>query len=288
MRTAVTDAAGTYAFSELPLGEWNVTAALTGFSSGIAKGVHVDVSSVRRIDFVLNAGGRSESVDVVARSALVDSTGNTLGGTIDGRQAAELPVNGRDFTKLLEHGAGHGRRPELDQRLARLVRPVQRQRQPRPLQQLPAGRHGHERRLPQPAGDQPGRRFRHALDDPAGGRDRGVPDPVGRRGRVRQERGGDRQHRHALGQQRAARGALRVLPRRGARRAELLQREATGQEPVLQPPVRRLARRAAREGPDLLLPGLRRPARGRRHPGAVPRSRPPRSSPTRSPRTAAA
>ena len=61
----------------------------------------MDVSSVRRIDFVLNAGGRNESVDVVARSALVDSTGNTQGGTIDGREAAELPVNGRDFTKLL-------------------------------------------------------------------------------------------------------------------------------------------------------------------------------------------
>ncbi|HEY7925161.1 MAG TPA: carboxypeptidase regulatory-like domain-containing protein, partial [Vicinamibacteria bacterium] len=100
-RTAVTDTAGTYAFSELPLGDWNVTVVLTGFRTGTAKGVHVDVSSVRRVDFVLAAGGRSESVDVVARSALVDATGNTQGGTIEGRQAAELPVNGRDFTKLL-------------------------------------------------------------------------------------------------------------------------------------------------------------------------------------------
>ena len=43
-RTAVTDTAGTYAFSELPLGDWNVTVVLTGFSTGTAKGVHVDVS----------------------------------------------------------------------------------------------------------------------------------------------------------------------------------------------------------------------------------------------------
>ena len=100
-RTAVTDTAGTYAFSELPLGDWNVTAALTGFSAGTSKGVHVDASSLRRVDFVLAAGRRTESVVVVARSALVDSNGNTQGGTIEGRQAAELPVNGRDFTKLL-------------------------------------------------------------------------------------------------------------------------------------------------------------------------------------------
>ena len=101
VRTAVTDAAGTFAFSELPLGDWNVTASLTGFASQTAKGVRVEASSVRRVDFVLEAGGRAESVDVVARSALVDSTGNTQGGTISGEQAAELPVNGRDFTKLL-------------------------------------------------------------------------------------------------------------------------------------------------------------------------------------------
>ena len=37
-RTAVTNTAGTYAFSELPLGDWNVTAALTGFSAGTSKG----------------------------------------------------------------------------------------------------------------------------------------------------------------------------------------------------------------------------------------------------------
>ena len=101
VRTAVTDAAGNFAFSELPLGDWNVTASLTGFANATARGVRVEASGVRRVDFVLEAAGRAESVDVVARSALVDSSGDTQGGTISGAQAAELPVNGRDFTKLL-------------------------------------------------------------------------------------------------------------------------------------------------------------------------------------------
>ncbi len=72
-RTAVTDNAGTYAFSELPLGDWNVTAALTGFSTGIGQGRPRGrvVGASRRLR--ARAGGRSESVDVVARSALVDS-----------------------------------------------------------------------------------------------------------------------------------------------------------------------------------------------------------------------
>jgi outer membrane receptor protein involved in Fe transport len=100
-RTAVTDATGNYAFSELPLGDYTVTASLSGFASQTVKGVEVDASTTRRVDLVLRAGERAESVEVVAQSPLVDSTGDTQGGTIEGKQAAELPLNGRDFTKLL-------------------------------------------------------------------------------------------------------------------------------------------------------------------------------------------
>jgi len=101
VRTALTDAQGNYVLSELPLGDWNVTASLTGFAPQTVKGVNVDASATRRVDLVLSAAGRQESVDVVAGSPLVDSTGDTMGGTISGDQAAEIPLNGRDFTKLL-------------------------------------------------------------------------------------------------------------------------------------------------------------------------------------------
>jgi hypothetical protein len=101
VRTAVTDGTGSYGFSELPLGDYNVAAALSGFTPQTVKGVGVDASATRRVDLSLLAGERTESVEVIAGASLVDSTGNTQGGTIKGEQAAELPVNGRDFTKLL-------------------------------------------------------------------------------------------------------------------------------------------------------------------------------------------
>ncbi len=100
-REAVTDAAGNYAFNELPLGDYDVKAALHGFRPQIVKGVRVDASTARRVNLVLEAGGVSESLEVKAEAALVDTTGNTQGGTLQGEQVAELPVNGRDFTKLL-------------------------------------------------------------------------------------------------------------------------------------------------------------------------------------------
>ena len=55
----------------------------------------------RRVDMQLHPGGVQESVEVVAGSPLVESTRNVQGDTIAGEQAAEIPLNGRDFTKLL-------------------------------------------------------------------------------------------------------------------------------------------------------------------------------------------
>src|SRR5262245_23278298 len=91
LRNAVTDASGSYAFPELPLGDYDVTASLSGFSSQTVKSVTVDASSTRQVDLVL-AAGRQESLEVVATSGLVDQTDNTQGGTIQGQQASELPV----------------------------------------------------------------------------------------------------------------------------------------------------------------------------------------------------
>jgi len=100
-RAAVTDAAGNYYLSELPPGAYTVTATLSGFKTQTVKGVTVEVSTSARVNVELAAGDLQESVEVVARAPLVDTTHNVQGGTISGEQAAELPLNGRDFTHLL-------------------------------------------------------------------------------------------------------------------------------------------------------------------------------------------
>lgn len=101
VRSVTADAAGNYFFSELPLGEYTVAAALMGFATQTVKGVEVVASASQRINFSLRPGGVEETVEVVAQLPLVDTTRNTQGGTITGEQAAEIPLNGRDFTKLL-------------------------------------------------------------------------------------------------------------------------------------------------------------------------------------------
>src|SRR4029453_11354480 len=71
------------------------------FATQTVTGVIVEASVNQRIDMQLRPGGIQEAVDVRPRSPLVEATRNARGGTIEGEQAAELPLNGRDFVKLL-------------------------------------------------------------------------------------------------------------------------------------------------------------------------------------------
>ncbi len=100
-RTVVTDTEGNYFVPELPLGQYSVTAEISGFAPKTVTGVQVVVGSSQRVNLQLAPGGLQERVEVAAAAPLIETTGNTLGGTIDAREASALPLNGRDFTKLL-------------------------------------------------------------------------------------------------------------------------------------------------------------------------------------------
>lgn len=92
---------GDFAITELPLGTYNIAVTKAGFRTQTVAGIEVVVSASQRVDIKLTPGQVSEQVQVSADLPLVESSGTTLGGTIDSKQASELPINGRDFTKLL-------------------------------------------------------------------------------------------------------------------------------------------------------------------------------------------
>ncbi len=100
-REAITDDAGNYLVSELPLGAYKVTASKTGFRTETMSGIQVTVAAAQRVDLRLSPGETRETIEVQADVPLVETTGDTQGGTIDSTQMAELPVNGRDFGKAV-------------------------------------------------------------------------------------------------------------------------------------------------------------------------------------------
>ena len=93
---------GSYAVPELPIGTYSVTVTITGFKSGVVSGLQVEVSSEVRADVKLQAGDIAQRIEVQGDTLpQVDTTENTLGGIIESKVVTNLPVNGRDYQKLI-------------------------------------------------------------------------------------------------------------------------------------------------------------------------------------------
>ena len=102
VRTVTTGDDGNYLTSELPIGTYTVSVEKSGFKNAIVSGISVEVSSERRADIVLQPGAVSETVEVSGDTLpQVESTSNTLGGIIESTIVTNLPVNGRDYQKLI-------------------------------------------------------------------------------------------------------------------------------------------------------------------------------------------
>ncbi len=99
-RTTTTDSDGNYSFAEMPIGTYEVKVSQTGFTTRTVPGVVVAVAGESRVDIPLATGSTVTQVEVLTQEQ-VETTSTTLGGTIQSRAVAELPVNGRDFTKFL-------------------------------------------------------------------------------------------------------------------------------------------------------------------------------------------
>jgi outer membrane receptor protein involved in Fe transport len=101
-RTVTTSDDGTYSAPELPIGSYTVSVEKAGFKNGIVSGLQVTVSSEVRADVVLQPGEVSQKVEVTGDELpQVESTSNVLGGIVESKVVTNLPVNGRDYQKLI-------------------------------------------------------------------------------------------------------------------------------------------------------------------------------------------
>src|SRR5215469_9413980 len=101
-RTLTTDEAGAYNAPELTPGTYVVRAQYPGFKATERANIVVEVGKEYSIDLVLEPGAQSERITVLGGVAPVETTSGVLGGTISNQLIQELPVQGRNFQKLLE------------------------------------------------------------------------------------------------------------------------------------------------------------------------------------------
>src|SRR5271156_4026690 len=101
-RITQTNVDGSYLVPELQIGTYTVTVELSGFRKAVTTGVTVDVASEKRVDAVLKPGAVTNTVTVAGEDLpQIDTTGDTLGGVLTQETVKDLPINGRDYTKLI-------------------------------------------------------------------------------------------------------------------------------------------------------------------------------------------
>ena len=103
-RQAVTNEAGLYTFPNVPVGEYRITAMLSGFKPITKSGVQVNAGLNIRVDVALEVGAFSETIQVEAATTLVDTS--VIGRTVRAEQIAETPLSGRRASQVAQLAPG--------------------------------------------------------------------------------------------------------------------------------------------------------------------------------------
>jgi hypothetical protein len=101
-RNTTTNESGNYSFPNVPPGTYSITAEQAGFKRASRTGIEVTVNSSTRADLVLSPGQITETVEVTADSALLQTDRADIGRKIETVQLANLPTGyNRSFQSLL-------------------------------------------------------------------------------------------------------------------------------------------------------------------------------------------
>jgi hypothetical protein len=94
--TATTNADGLYTLASVNPGTYVVTATANGFGPNTVRSVLLTAGQVQKIDFKLAPGAATESVDVNADNALMDTSSANIATTLSTQEVTDLPNEGRN------------------------------------------------------------------------------------------------------------------------------------------------------------------------------------------------
>ena len=113
--STTTGAEGIYNFSPVRIGSYKLDVSAGGFKREAQAHIAVDVSARVLINFKLQPGSVSETIEVTSAASVLQSEDASVGQVIDQRSVNDLPLNGRNFTFLAQLAAGVNT-PEADTR----------------------------------------------------------------------------------------------------------------------------------------------------------------------------
>src|SRR6266404_5745746 len=100
-RSTATNASGIYSFPDLTPGTYEVKVSAPGFATIVKSNIELQVQQTARVDFSLSLGQASQTIEVSASGALLNTDNATVGTVIEEKRISELPLNGRNFFSLV-------------------------------------------------------------------------------------------------------------------------------------------------------------------------------------------
>jgi hypothetical protein len=97
--TAVTNEAGNYTITPVPVGGYVVKAALSGFRTMTTAAIPLEARQVARVDFKMGVG-LTETVQVSETTPILQTETTTVGEVLSGNTVQSLPLNGRNTGQL--------------------------------------------------------------------------------------------------------------------------------------------------------------------------------------------
>jgi hypothetical protein len=101
-RDTVSNATGNYSFTNVPPARYTLTITATGFQTEKISAFPVEVAQVVAVNASLKVGSVNQAVTVEASNTELESSSAQLGTLIGTKEVNDLPLNGRNFTQLLE------------------------------------------------------------------------------------------------------------------------------------------------------------------------------------------
>jgi hypothetical protein len=101
LRQFEADAAGRYAFSQLPPSQYSLTVKMTGFDAYTQNGIVLDAAQTATQNIILTVGTETQTVTVTANASLLNTDNSNVATSLDAKQIVELPLNVRNIYGLV-------------------------------------------------------------------------------------------------------------------------------------------------------------------------------------------
>ncbi len=97
---------GSYVFTPIPIGTYSVTAEYQGFRQMVQKNVVVQIQQQVVVNFTLQPGQMTQSIQVTAPTPLLQTQTASVGQVVGTSEVNDLPLEGRNYVFLAQLAAG--------------------------------------------------------------------------------------------------------------------------------------------------------------------------------------